>query len=112
MMGKKTPARNILPVLILGMLLGAAAALAGCRADAATGPEYAQPVAEMTAVWGSFDEIRLFRYFGTDSQGTIPDRASYGGKDYILAGTDGPFETQWGVCLEAMYAEEQDTHMK
>lgn len=112
MMGKKTPARHILPVLILGMLLGAAAALAGCMVDAAAGPEYAKPVAEMTAVWGSFDEIRLFRYFDADGQGTIPDRASYSGKNYILAGTDGPFETQWGICLEAMYAEKQDTHMK
>lgn len=71
----------------------------------------AEPVYEMTANWGSFDEIRLFRYFRLED---VPDVGSvpawdveYHGETWKYVGSEGPVRIEFGDCWEAMYRKEE-----
>lgn len=91
-------------LLAVSIMIGAGFALSGCGSDVKEPAPEPGCVAEATAFWGSFDEIRLFRYYAPDTdRDAIPEDAEYQGVPYVLAGIDGPLENEYGTCVEAMY---------
>lgn len=112
---KKYGRRHLAAVFIAGLFCGILLGLFAPAPELPAKPVQAmdpEPDYEMTAFWGSFDEIRLFRYYSTSD---IPDAndipegdAEYGDTAYEYVGTGGPVDMGFGPCWEAMYREKPE----
>lgn len=112
---EKMSAKAALKLLTMGMFAGALLALLSplLRFSGQVSVPVADPspIYEVTGTWGSFDEIRLFRYYlledVPDAAGIPKKNTEYHGTEYTYVGTDGPVTIEFGECWEAMYREEE-----
>lgn len=112
---KKTTMKEILePALacaVIGAIVAVTAPLLRFSGQTMQPVPDVHPVYEVTATWGSFDEIRLFRYYTLEDVPDIEDvpkkNTEYHGTEYTFVGVDGPVKIEFGECWEAMYREEE-----
>lgn len=68
-----------------------------------------EPVIEMTAFYGPFDDIALFRYYKItdmpDSPELPAEPVDYDGRTHRPESVDGPVDTRYGACWEVLYME-------
>lgn len=106
---KKIDMKLMIMGIIAGALLALCAPLLSFSGSTVMRSE-PMPVQELTGFWGDFDEIRLFRYFRLEdvpeASGVPAGDTEYHGATYRLVSVDGPLQTEFGDCWEAMYVEE------
>lgn len=101
--------RRAIRALALAMLLAASLLMPACSRPEETVVETPEPVWSEGYTWGSFDELRMVRYYlieeVPDMDGVPTDDIESVKGTYEFLYVEGPVDTDFGPCWAAVYRD-------